>query len=94
MKESHQETMSTGAVNVPADSFHQKTDMNVMPTPVNVQLGGVPKHWLSTASISRRDMQTAYNAQVTLGENPRSYKVLTFDEFIGSQFEPNRETDK
>ena len=80
MEDIHKQTMSNGAITVPADSFHQKTDMNIEPTPVNVQLGSIPKHWTNSEPISKRDLQTIAKYPVT-GESINQSKVLRFAEF-------------
>ena len=63
---------------IPADSFHQSTDPNVQPNPVNVTIGGIPQHWTSTSPISRRDIRRNNTPLSTGTEFP---KILSFKEF-------------
>lgn len=81
MDNTYDNRMSSGQITVPADSFQQRTDMNIQPTPVNVAVGGFPRQWLNTAPYSQRDMTTN---STPLGANPRVYKVLRFNEYMES----------
>jgi hypothetical protein len=90
--DTHSSQMSTGEVTVPASSFKQQTDRNIQPSPINVSLGGIPMHWLSTAPMSRRDMKmnlTPTNFTPTVGANPKSYKVMRFHEFHEGRYKGN-----
>jgi hypothetical protein len=78
MKEQHNQRMSSGKVRVPASSFSQRTDMNIQPNPINISLGGIPQHWISTQPLSRRDMKTN---NTPLKESPEGYKIMRFEEF-------------
>ncbi len=70
---------------VPADSFTQKTDHNVMPTDINTQVGGLPSHWTTTQPYSRFDLKTNPLAD-RYGRNPSAKKkVKTFDEFVSDK---------
>jgi hypothetical protein len=55
-------------------------------------MGGIPNHWLATQPISRRDMKM--NNTPGIGANPRTNKVLTFNEFVDGIFEPGPSSDK
>jgi len=83
--------MSSGEVTVPASSFNQQTDRNIQPSLTGMSIGGIPTHWLSSQPISRRDM----TANTTpLGSNPRSYKVIRFEEFHSGKYQGDPEIDK
>jgi hypothetical protein len=87
----HSSKMSSGEVTVPASSFNQQTDRNIQPSPTGISMGGIPTHWLSSQPISRRDM----TANTTpLGSNPRSYKVIRFEEFNSGKYQGDPKIDK
>ena len=81
MSTNHNNKLSTGKITVPADSFDQKRDPNVQPTPINVSIGGMPQHWLGTAPISKRDMKTN---STPIGEKS-STRVMRFNEYLNSK---------
>jgi hypothetical protein len=83
-------TSSTGAI--PAGSFSISNDPNIQPNPINTHTGGIPNHWLATQPISRRDMKM--NNTPGMGANPKTKKVLTFNEFVDGIFEPGPSSDK
>ncbi len=69
-----------GTWSIPADSFHQQIDPNIMPNQINVPVGGLPAHWVTTQPYSRLDLKTNPFAD-RYGRNPGKRKVMTFDEF-------------
>ena len=75
-----------GTYAIPADSFNQQIDPNIMPTDINTQVGGLPSHWVTTQPYSRFDLKTNPIAD-RFGLNPKSRPVKTFDEFCK---EPNK----
>jgi hypothetical protein len=91
MKE-HAKNMANSTGSVPAAAFTQSNDPNIQPTPINIHMGGIPNHWLATQPISRRDMKM--NNTPGIGSNPRTNKVLTFNEFVDGIFEPGPSSDK
>jgi hypothetical protein len=74
----HKYKLSAGEITVPADSFNQRTDMNIQPSPIGITIGGAPNHWLNTAPLSKRDMKSN---TTPLGANPKSHTILRFDEY-------------
>ena len=69
-----------GTYDIPADSFDQQIDPNVMPNPVNVPVGGLPSHWVTTQPYSRFDLKTNPLSN-RYGSNPAERNVKTFDDF-------------
>jgi hypothetical protein len=65
---------------IPAASFAQSNDPNIMPSTVNVQVGGLPSHWTTSQPYSRFDLKTNPLSD-RYGRNPSQKKVKTFDEF-------------
>ena len=65
---------------IPAASFSQQADPNIMPSAINVQVGGLPSHWTTSQPYSRFDLKTNPLPD-RYGRNPSSKKVKTFDEF-------------
>jgi hypothetical protein len=65
---------------IPADSFNQQIDPNIMPTDINTQVGGLPAHWTTSQPYSRFDLKTNPLAD-RYGRNPKSRAVKTFAEF-------------
>lgn len=65
---------------IPADSFSQQIDPNIMPTNINVPVGGLPAHWTTSQPYSRFDLKTNPLAD-RYGRNPKSKAVKTFQEF-------------
>ncbi len=61
---------------IPADSFNQARDMNIQPSLINVQTGGIPRHWSPSTRYSRIDLKNNQIAKST------SKMVKTFSEFI------------
>jgi cytidyltransferase-like protein len=78
-----------GTFAVPADSFNQATDLNIMPTDINVPVGGLPSHWTTSQPYSRFDLKTNPMAD-RYGSNPGGRAVKTFDDFC--QEEPETAT--
>jgi hypothetical protein len=74
-----------GEYSVPADSFNNQYDFNVQPSPISVNLGGIPGQWTNSQPYSRWDMTTNPIAQ-THGRNPvgpaKGNRVKTFDEYL------------
>ena len=69
-----------GTWSIPADSFHQQIDPNIMPNQINVPVGGLPAHWVTTQPYSRFDLKTNPFAD-RYGRNPGKRRVKTFAEF-------------
>jgi hypothetical protein len=70
---------------VPADSFTQSTDPNIMPASVNVPVGGLPSHWTTSQPYSRFDLKTNPLAD-RYGRNPKpNNRVKSFDEFVADK---------
>jgi cytidyltransferase-like protein len=65
---------------IPASSFTQQIDPNIMPTDVNVPVGGLPSHWTTSQPYSRWDLKTNPFAD-RYGRNPKSRAVKSFAEF-------------
>lgn len=65
---------------IPADSFSQQIDPNIMPSEINAQVGGLPSHWTTSQPYSRFDLKTNPLAD-RYGRNPKSRAVKTFQEF-------------
>ena len=76
-----QRTDEASAWSVPADSFTTQTDPNLMPSPINVPVGGLPSHWTTSQPYSRFDLKTNPLAD-RYGRNPAKKWVKTFDEFV------------
>ena len=71
-----EEVAENGTYSIPADSFDQSRDMNIQPSLINVQTGGIPRHWLKNTRFSQIDFR---NSQIS---NNKSKMVKTFREFI------------
>jgi hypothetical protein len=69
-----------GTWSIPADSFRQQIDPNIMPNQINVPVGGLPAHWVTTQPYSRFDLKTNPFAD-RYGRNPGKRRVKTFEEF-------------
>jgi len=69
-----------GSWSIPAASFSQSTDPNIMPTGINVPVGGLPAHWTTSQPYSRCDLKTNPIAD-KYGRNPKSKRVKSFEEF-------------
>ena len=70
------EVTENGTYSIPADSFNQSRDMNIQPSLINVQTGGIPRHWSPSTRYSRIDLKNNQIAKST------SKIVKTFSEFI------------
>ena len=73
-------TEEVGTYDIPADSFNQQIDPNVMPNDINVQVGGLPAHWTTSQPYSRFDLKTNPLAN-RYGSSPTQKAVLSFDDF-------------
>lgn len=78
-----------GTYDIPADSFNQEIDPNVMPNDVNVPVGGLPAHWTTSQPYSRLDLKTNPLAN-RYGSNPMDRAVKTFDDFCKAEPEQAR----
>lgn len=80
----HRTVNETGEFAVPADSFSQSDDPNTQPSPINVQLGGIPGQWTNSQPYSRWDMTTSPTAQAH-GRNPiepvKKKHVMSFNDY-------------
>ena len=70
------EVTENGTYSIPADSFDQSQDMNIQPSLINVQTGGIPRHWSPSTRYSRIDLKNNQIAKST------SKMVKTFSEFV------------
>jgi hypothetical protein len=81
MKAYQNKRFANQEIEIPASAFSQSSDPNIQPSPINISLGGIPQHWLSTQPLSRRDMK---NNTTPLSESPEGYKIIRFEEFSGN----------
>lgn len=76
-----------GSYAIPADSFNTPNsyDMNVQPSPIATNAGGIPNQWTGSQPISRWDLMT--NPIVMTREDGEEVNeplrhVKSFDEFL------------